>query len=248
MKFDDVNVVVAHLPTIQPKQGRILYDFILREKPEHCLELGFAHGKSSCYIAAALDELGCGHLTTVDLFGGPQNPSIEETLAQTGLQSYVTPVREKVSYTYFLKSTITEQSTSGICVPMFDFCFIDGPKHWVTDGLAFFLVDKLLRDKGWILFDDYSWTYADQVQRKQIDNPDDYYKSQMVDHPETPHIQNVVNLLVMQHPNYSNFQVLDADWAFAQKIKGDAKHITYSTSDTFLSLIKKTLKRVAGLT
>ena len=29
---------------------------------------------------------------------------------------------------------------------------IDGPKHWITDGFAFFLVDKLLKEGGWIVF------------------------------------------------------------------------------------------------
>ncbi len=246
MKFEDVNAIVGGLPKIQPKHGRILYDFILKTKPDECLELGFAHGKSSCYIGSALHEVGKGHLTTIDLTNGPTNPSIEDLLTQTGLQSYITPVREKISYTYFLKSKIAEQSVTGSCDPVYDFCFVDGPKHWVTDGLSFFLIDKLLKPNGWILFDDYSWTYTDQVRRNKIVDVDNYYKSLQVDHSETAHIRAVVELLVMQHPSYSNFEILDEEWVFAQKVLGSAKHITYSTTDTIAVLIKKSLKRIAA--
>ena len=36
-------------------------------------------------------------------------------------------------------------SSSNICQPIYDFCFIDGSKNWTIDSSAFFLVDKLLK-------------------------------------------------------------------------------------------------------
>lgn len=59
MKFD---AIARHLDGLQytsPHKGRVFYDFIMDTRPEQCLELGFAHGVSSCYIAAALH--GAGH-------------------------------------------------------------------------------------------------------------------------------------------------------------------------------------------
>jgi hypothetical protein len=49
-----------------------------------------------------------------------------------------------------------------------DFVYLDGAKNWTMDGLAFFLVDKLLNRDGWILFDDYSFTYDKYLKRREV--------------------------------------------------------------------------------
>ena len=112
MRFDQIREHLARVPFLSPAQGRTLDDFILRHRPQHSPELGFGHGVSSCYIAAALDELGRGHLTSVDLFGAEEwhSPSIEELLERTGLASYVTVARERTSSTWFLKKQIETNS------------------------------------------------------------------------------------------------------------------------------------------
>lgn len=43
-----------------PEQGQIVYDFVKNSDIENILELGFAHGTSTCYMAAALDEKKAG--------------------------------------------------------------------------------------------------------------------------------------------------------------------------------------------
>ena len=43
--------------------------------------------------------------------------------------------------------------------PKFDFCYIDGGHNWSDTGFAFFLVDRLLKSNGIIVFDDLDWTY-----------------------------------------------------------------------------------------
>ena len=67
MKFNTIAKLVHGIPYTQRERGKKLYDHILKYKPENCLELGFAHGVASCYIAAALHEIGHGTLTCVDL-------------------------------------------------------------------------------------------------------------------------------------------------------------------------------------
>jgi predicted O-methyltransferase YrrM len=67
MKFRTVNAKVKDIPFISETNAKALFEFIIKTKPDNVLELGVAHGTSSCYIAAALDEIGRGQLTCVDL-------------------------------------------------------------------------------------------------------------------------------------------------------------------------------------
>jgi len=218
MKFKDVQSYVEGIPFISSHWAKILYEFILQKRPIECLELGFGHGVSSCYIAAALEENDLGHLTSVDILSAKkwQKPSIEELLFKTRLQNYVTVIRETTSYTWFLKKKIEQQSVLNHCEPIYDFCYIDGCKNWTIDGAAFFLVDKLLKEDGWILFDDFDWTYA-ATGRAQTD--DITHRKMGKDELNTPHIELIFRLLVMQHPNYSDFKIQDNHWAWAHKIR-----------------------------
>ena len=72
---------------ILPK-GQLLYDFITKNNIDNVLELGFAHGVSSCYIAGALeDNKGKTSLTTIDLENAiNRKPNIKVLLA--GISSY----------------------------------------------------------------------------------------------------------------------------------------------------------------
>ncbi len=242
MKFEEL---LSHFEgfsfksSIGPRRGRILYDFVLDKKPFDCLELGFAHGTSSCYIAAALDELDTGHLTSVDLVQAKewQNPSIEKLLLKTKLQKYVKVVRENTSYNWFLKKKIEERSSSNNCKPLYDFCFIDGSKHWTIDGFAFFLVDKLLKQNGWILFDDYKYTFK-HMQNRGL-NAIDYisFLEMGEDELEIPHIELLFRLLVMQHPNYSEFKVSENWWAWAHKTSSSKKSLVIETTFSNRSLL-----------
>jgi hypothetical protein len=80
--------------------GKVLYQHIMKSKPEYCLKLGFAHGVATCYVAAALRELGRGQVTAVDLLASDnREPNLESLLEANGLTSYVNIQREKSSYT-----------------------------------------------------------------------------------------------------------------------------------------------------
>jgi predicted O-methyltransferase YrrM len=86
MKFETICSYLEGIGSgaaIPASRAKGLYEFILAKKPSECLELGFAQGVSSCYTAAALDEFGTGHLTSVDLVPAMkwQKPAIEELLA-----------------------------------------------------------------------------------------------------------------------------------------------------------------------
>lgn len=216
MKFENVREIVADTPYIGADEGWELYSFVLRERPAACLELGHAHGVSSLYIAAALDEIGTGYLDTVDLASAEnRKPNLETLLAEAGLTDRVSIFREVNSYNWFLKKKIEAQSTNGACSPCYDFCFIDGAKNWTIDGFAFFLVDKLLNENGWVLFDDFAWTFGKHEGRTESDGITK--RSLGPDEIAEPHVRRIFELLVMQHPGYSNFELQSDWWAWAQK-------------------------------
>jgi predicted O-methyltransferase YrrM len=216
LKFDAVRAVLKDTPYMGVDEGWELYNFVLRNRPRRCLELGHAHGASSLYIAAALNEIGEGHLDSVDLLSSAERePNIESLFAEAGLTRYLSIYRETNSYTWSLKRKIEERSSQANCAPCYDFCFIDGCKNWTIDGLAFFLVEKLLRDDGWILFDDYRWTYARHQHKPENDGITT--RSLSAEEMEKAHVELIFHLLVMQHTSFSNFVLQDGAWAWAQK-------------------------------
>ena len=193
------------------KQAHYVEKLIKENNFSNLLELGFAHGVSSCYMGTILKEQGKGHLTTIDrVTAKNRQPNIEELLNKLDLTEYVTPCYENKSYNWKLMELLEENEE-----PIFDFCYIDGAHDWYDDALAFCLVDKLLKPGGIVLFDDYGWTYASSPSLKDTDR----VKKMSEKEKTTPHIKLVYNLLVKRNPNYHNFKIIDDWWALAQKKK-----------------------------
>jgi predicted O-methyltransferase YrrM len=235
MRFDAVRRVVGEVPFISPQHGRELYEKVLRQRPAQILELGIAHGTATCYMAAALDEIGEGRITAVDLKDAGFAPSAEDQLERCGLARFVQVVRMQTGYSWFLHDEIRRQTAGGECRPEYDLCIIDGPKNWTIDGGAFFLVDKLLNPGGWIIFDDYEWTYAGQS-REATDGIT--HRAMSAAERKTPQIREVFELLVVPHPYYSQFVVEDhKDWAMAQKVAGPEKIYTMQYRTDYKDLL-----------
>lgn len=250
MKFEDIHARVGHIPYIAPRDARHLYDMILKERPEHILELGIAHGTATCIMAAALHELGRGTVTAVDLIevADAFRPSAEEQLAETGLEGYARVVRMQTGYNWFLHDEIAANTRNGICTPCYDLCIIDGPKNWTIDGAAFFMADKLLRPNGWMVFDDYGWTH-DSVSGLRDATDGIAHRDLSREERSTPHIREVFELLVRQHPDYGEFvRFEDGDWAMARKTASGTKTYTLqyreTSRDLLAALARKLVKRL----
>ena len=227
MKFQDARKIVGDTPYLSADEGWELYRHIVKTRPANCLELGHAHGVSTIYIAAALDETGQGCLDTVDLYSSiEREPNLETLLEGSNLGHTVNIHREKNSYNWFLKKKIQSQTENDSCEPCYDFCFFDGAKNWTIDGFAFFLVDKLLRNGGWILFDDLKWFYGKVKQRKSSDGVT--LRSLSEDEIREPHMELIFHSLVMQHPGYSNFLIQEGWWGWAQKNKAGSRTLKTS--------------------
>lgn len=211
MDFDTIARSLAGVPHIVPDRAHVLYDFVLNEKPARILELGFAHGVSTCYMAAALDEIGAGHITTIDIPDAlNRKPDLHQLLEKTGLGKYVTPIIDPTSYTWTLMEMIQEATSAGRCEPGYDFVFVDGAHSWDVDGFAFFLAEKLLKPGGWFLFDDMYWSYDEDL----ADNP--AVGTMTPRDRNTPQIDRVFHLLATQHPNLDEFRT-QGNWGWARK-------------------------------
>lgn len=196
---------------------------------------------------------GGGKLVCVDLLDAAPNfvPSIEQQIEPLGLGKYVEIHRMKSGYNWFLHNQIAACTHNNVCQPQYDLIIIDGPKNWTIDSSSFFLADKLLNPNGWIIWDDYSWTYSNANKRR--DSTDGIkHNSMAADEQAIAHIKEIFHLLVMQHPNYSNFIIKEeGDWVWAQKCKSDIKQIKYtssrSTATILLQLLHKIFKKVNSI-
>jgi predicted O-methyltransferase YrrM len=248
MEFNYVANIVDKVPYISKTNANYIYDFIIENKIQNILELGIAHGTATCYMAAALNKLGAGKITAVDLQSVAKDfkPSCEEQLKKCNLERYVEVHRMKTGYNWFLHNKIKENSINNKCEEEYDLCIIDGPKNWIIDSSAFFLVDKLLKKGGFIIFDDYAWTY-ENANNKRDSTDGINHNSLSDDELKLPHIKEIFDLLVKQHPNYSNFKVFsDKQWCMAQKISSEKKieilEYDYFNSEDNIQLSKKISK------
>jgi predicted O-methyltransferase YrrM len=208
VKIEKIREVVSDIPHMTHSQGESITNLILDNRFSEILELGFRHGVSTCYMAGALDELGTGHVTTIDLTGARDaNPSIETLLHRLELESYVTTFYEPTSYIWRLMKMLEESPR-----PRFDFCYIDGAHSWITDGFAFFLVDRLLMPGGLIVFDDLDWTY----EKSPALGKSDMVRLMPEAEKTTAQIRKVFELLVTSHPSYGDFMEKEG-WAYARK-------------------------------
>lgn len=224
MEFAMAAAYLADIPMMKPYAGRRMYDFVLQHKPERILELGFAHGVSTCYMAAALDELGRGHITTLDREKSrARQPDIDTNLSVLGLEQYVTPIWSSQSFTWELGKLVEANPQ-----PVFDFVFNDGGRSWDVAGYGFFLTDRLLRPGGWMLFDALNWTppsRSEAHQSKTLSMPEEQRAIAQVG--------MVFDLLVRRHPDYTDFHVTsNGRWGWARKRTVDEEWPAHGWADS----------------
>ena len=240
MKFEEVAEHVGDIPYIRPSKGKIIYDFIRKSKRENCLELGFYHGSSSCYIAAAMQENGAGHLTTIDRITALDlKPTIHDLLDDLGLENYVTPIVADKSYNWELMKIIEKNSNGNSSEPIYDFCFIDGAHSWETDGFAFLLCSKLLKPGGWILFDDIGFRFNDTIENRE-EATTEFLSSLTEEEKRTPQIEKVFLLLVMQHFDFEDAYI-DGSWGWARKKETAYNELNNAERNIIREIYAKTL-------
>lgn len=242
MRFEQIQQALEGVPIMTAAQGRVIYDHVLESKPTDILELGTASGKSAAYMAAALHELGRGTVTTLDReqLLPKRLPEHHAFADVPELLSHVRFERPRhSSYVWWLLREIESRSdAAGNCTPGYDFCYLDGAHDFTIDGLAAFLVEKLLRPDAWLLLDDLNWSYAADV----VDFDRDTYSP---DEANAPHVRLIFDVLLKQHPNLTEFRVQDGTWGWAKKAPGQPRRYTVETSQSVGGLVVDRLKRAA---
>jgi predicted O-methyltransferase YrrM len=144
----------------------VLHGLVRALKPEICVEIGSARGKSACFIGLALRENGFGRLYAID----PHCPTawndaasvetyetMRQNLCRLGLEACVEIVRER-----------SEAAAQAWSVPI-DLLFIDGDHSYEAarrDWLAFL---PFVRRFGVVLFHDTLWDLCPDPSRYRAD-------------------------------------------------------------------------------
>lgn len=209
--IDRVRNSFGDLEYMDHPQAMLIRDLIIKYDARDILEIGFFHGKSSAYIAAILEDLGRGHLVTIDRRTARKHePNIEQVLSTLGLIHRVTPVYARRSYTWEMAKMIQVKPQ-----PQFDLCYFDGGHTWDGTGYGFVLVDMLLRPGGWIVFDDIPWTIKAAMQT--VTKVPKHWRTFDPDERRTPAVKLVFDLLV-PHFGYTNKRIINrGQWGIAQK-------------------------------
>ena len=101
--FEKVRSSFGNLEYMRHPQAKLLRDLIIKQDARDVLEIGFFHGKSSAYFASILEDLGRGHLVTLDRdTARKRKPNIEQVLSILDLAHRVTPIYAHRSYTWEL--------------------------------------------------------------------------------------------------------------------------------------------------
>ena len=227
---------------MSPEQGRIVYEHVRLTRPAEVLELGTAHGVGAAYMAAGLADNGTGRLTTVDFRGASYDPAPATVLARAGVADRVEIVQPYSTYTWWLKEQVQSRSDRhGNCEPRFDFVYLDGAKNWTIDGLAVVLVEKLLHPGGWLLMDDLYWTYADDPTREATDGVAN--RDLSASERTQPHLRAVFELIVAQHPSFTDLRVQDEWWGWARKAPGEPRRYSVESSRPLGALTTAVLRK-----
>ncbi|HEY2675413.1 MAG TPA: class I SAM-dependent methyltransferase [Steroidobacteraceae bacterium] len=226
-----IEETLANTPGSRDDAAGEIAGFILQHGLKNCLELGFAHGKTTAYMAHSTAKIG-GKTTAIDLESArTRTPNIYDALSLVKIDpSQVEIYFEPTSYTWRMMKFL-EDGRAGT----FDFVFIDGAHSWFVDGLAFCLADRLLRPGGWILFDDLNWNFNDDMpksERAMVDRmPEDERK--------TDQVRKVWDLLVKTSPNYDLFDER-GNWGYARKAMnpGAERVVEYQYHPLFETMIR----------
>ena len=209
MKFDQVYKLLLDRQTeinqlivlLTEDTLREIYQCIVATRAKDCLELGTGFGATACVMAAAIDEIGGGTVTTVDHMDR-QPVGVTHLARITGMTKYLHPVVIERGYNWFLLQMLRERTNGARCEPCFDYCYLDGAHEWEPDALAALLLPRLLRPGGWLMLDDLNYRF-----RGTETGPNATRAHWSNEELDTAHVGMVFDLLVTTHPDLELFML-----------------------------------------
>jgi predicted O-methyltransferase YrrM len=134
---------------ISREEGDFIQEMIRSVRPKVSLEVGCAYGVSSLYICEALRDVGAEKHIVIDPYQHSGWEGIGLANLRRARYDDIVDFHEAFSYQYL--SRLIDEHVK------IDFAFIDGEHTFDYVLVDFFLIDKLLRPGGIIIFDDFSY-------------------------------------------------------------------------------------------
>jgi Methyltransferase domain len=158
-------------------------------------EVGVWHGDTSLELVKLLPNDGFLHLFDYESVA----QAAKQRLADAGhnnVSAFGCSTKDQDSYNWSLMRLLITNP-----LPIYDYVYLDGAHTWAVDGLAFFLLDRLLKIGGHMDFDDYNWTMASSPTQNPVANPHvrDQYTDEQI---RTSQVTLIVELLVKRDRRY----------------------------------------------
>jgi len=125
-------------------------------------EIGVGLGATTLAMAEILDNRGEIHIYDFQ----DVVEQLEHDLGARGYKNIIIHGSTKKhwdSYNWNLAKKILNGAKS-----VYDYIYLDGAHTLFTDGLCFFLCDRLLKPGGYLEIDDYDWTFAQSGWMKSV--------------------------------------------------------------------------------
>lgn len=210
-----IDTVLERLKAYQPPEGweggsifllpenamRDIYQFIIDNQLTRCIELGTGFGATTCAMTAAVEELGTGKVTSVDMYEHqPVNVHVLTKHIELSEQQ-LEFISDELGYNWYLPELIKQQTQHDVCEPLFDFCLLDGAHEWEPDALAFMLVARLIKPGGWIAVDDINYFF------RLIPGWENFHQDKTDRELDTLQMEMVYELMVKTHPDFCDFRL-----------------------------------------
>ena len=159
-------------------------------------EIGIYQGDTSLELAKLLN--GCGELHLFDF--QDRVDAVEKKIREAGfhnIKTYGNSYKLLDSYNWQLAKLIEKNSE-----PIYDYVFMDGNSTFAVDGLAFSLVDRLLKVGGYIDFDNYDISLGGSrtFSPERFPLTGKLYTREQID---TKQVKMIVDLLVRKSGRYT---------------------------------------------
>ena len=141
--------------SISQEMGSVLYKLIRENNLKNTLEIGMAYGLSSLFICQAHRDKGEGSHNSIDPFQKTAWKSIGLANIQRSNLDEILTFHEAPSYEVLPRMLQGESR--------FDFIFIDGAHLFDYVLVDFFYADMLLKNGGYVMFDDTSMPAISRV-------------------------------------------------------------------------------------
>lgn len=157
------------LPFCPPWEGDLLHSLITRHKLPRCLEIGFGTGSTAVYMLNAIERLGGGEVTSIDLCADAMNAQGRRNVANFGAAGRHTLIAENSN------TAVPRLFAEG---RRFDFIYVDGWKTFDHLAVEIYFLARMLVPGGFMVFDD---TYVDGPV-KVIDMAKAFYAFREIDY------------------------------------------------------------------